>query len=210
MTLSFDEKTGIQALERIAPDKPMFSGQVRLLEYEYRRHGTLCLMAALNVVTGQVSGHLTEGSDEEQCSGVLEKLLRENAQASKIRIVCDNLKQHQSEGFVRIVARECGVEEDSLGKKGRRGILGSQPSRRRFLEDESHRVVFCYTPRHTSWMNQIELWFSVLVRRLLRRGSFASLEELKRRILEFIEFFNRVWAKPYKWTYGGKPLVSGS
>ncbi len=186
----------------------MFSGHVRQLEYEYERHGTLCLMAALNVVTGRVSGHITEGTSEEQCCKVLEKLLEENAHATKVRIVCDNLNPHMSEGFVRIVARKCGLSEESLGKKGRTGILKSRASRKQFLEDESHRVVFCYTPRHASWMNQIEMWFSVLVRRLLKRGSFKSIEDLKAQVLGFIEFFNRTWAKPYKWTYGGKPIMS--
>lgn len=208
VTLSFDQKSGIQALERIAGDRPMFSGQPRLLEYEYRRHGTTCLMAALDVVTGQVSGYMSEGSSEEHCCRVLEKILAENARATKIRIVCDNLRPHQSEGFVRIVARECGLDAQALGRKRREGILRSLESRKQFLEDESHRVVFCYTPRHASWMNQIEMWFSVLVRRLLRRASFRSLEELKGQVLGFIDFFNRTWAKPYKWTYGGRPLVS--
>ena len=65
-----------------------------------------------------------------------------------------------------------------------------------------------YTPKHTSWLNQIELWFSILVRRLLKRASFTSEEDLKERVLAFIEYFNRTMAKPFKWTYTGRALVT--
>ena len=75
-----------------------------------------------------------------------------------------------------------------------------------FLQDVSHRIRFVYTPKHTSWLNQIELWFSILVRRLLKQGSFSSVYELKERILAFIEYFNCTMAKPFKWTYKGCPL----
>jgi transposase len=79
-------------------------------------------------------------------------------------------------------------------------------SRRTFLEDNSHRIRFVYTPKHSSWLNQIEIWFSILSRKLLKSGSFSSIEELRERILAFIEYFNRVLAKPFKWTFSGRPL----
>jgi transposase len=82
------------------------------------------------------------------------------------------------------------------------------PTRRRFLEAPAHRIRFVYTPKHCSWLNQVEIWFSILVRRLLKRGSFASVEELEARVLAFIAYFNRVLAKPFKWTYTGRPLAA--
>ena len=103
------------------------------------------------------------------------------------------------------MAQACGLEED-LGVKGQEGILQSMASRSAFLQDESHRIRFVYTPIHTSWLNQIEIWFSTLARRLLKRGSFSSVNVLRERILAFIDYFNQTMAKPYKWTYAGRPL----
>ena len=120
--------------------------------------------------------------------------------------IADQLNTHQSASLVRLVAELCGVKDD-LGKKGASGILHSMACRKAFLEDTTHRIRFVYTPKHCSWLNQVEIWFSILSRRLLKRASFASKEELKRRILAFIEFFNRTLAKPFRWTYIGKPLL---
>ena len=78
--------------------------------------------------------------------------------------------------------------------------------RKKFLEDTGHRIRFVYTPRHASWLNQVEIWFSILARRALKRASFTSIEALKQRLLDFINYFNAVLAKPFKWTYAGKPL----
>ena len=107
---------------------------------------------------------------------------------------------------MRLVARGCCIEED-LGEKEKRGILQSMPTRAAFLSDVHHRIRFLYTPKHTSWLNQIELWFSILVRRLLKRGNFTSVEDLRERILAFIAYFNQTMAKPFKWTYKGRPLT---
>ena len=119
--------------------------------------------------------------------------------------VVDQLNTHMSEGLVRLVARRCSIAVD-LGVKGRRGILKSTRSRKKFLSDLSHRIRFVYTPRHCSWLNQVEIWFSILTRRLLKRTSFSSLDELRDRLVAFIRYFNDVLAKPFKWTYTGRPL----
>jgi hypothetical protein len=118
--------------------------------------------------------------------------------------VLDQLNIHQSEGLVIWVAHHCQLS-DALGQKGKTGILATMASRAAFLADPTHRIRFVYTPKHSSWLNQIELWFSILMRRLLKRASFVSIADLKQRILDFIAFFNRT-AKPFKWTYKGRPL----
>ncbi|MEH2350840.1 MAG: transposase [Nostoc sp.] len=121
-------------------------------------------------------------------------------------LIMDCLNTHQSESLVRLVAEKENLNLD-LGIKGESGILKSMKSRTAFLKDQTHKIVFYYTPKHSSWLNQIEIWFSILVRKLLRRASFKSQDDLKTRILEFTDYFNQTMAKPFKWTYKGKVLA---
>jgi transposase len=204
-TVSIDEMTGIQALERLAPSLPMRPGQIERREFEYRRHGTQTLIAAFDVVTGKVVQKVSDTRTEADFTTFLDNLLTTDTAIRQWRIVCDNLNTHLSEGVVRLVARHCGISDD-LGKKGKSGILKSKETREAFLRDKSHAISFHFTPKHASWLNQIEIWFSILMRKLLRRESFASKAELKLKIEKFIEYFNKTMAKPFKWTYQGKPL----
>jgi transposase len=119
--------------------------------------------------------------------------------------ILDQLDTHRSEGLVRLVAELCNINDD-LGRKGRSGVLMNKVSRTTFLSDPNHRIRFVYTPKHCSWMNQIEIWFGILARRLLRRASFLSPDQLVERIRKFIDYFNSTLAKPFRWTFTGIPL----
>jgi putative transposase len=205
-TLSVDEKTGIQALERTAPDLPMQQGKIRCQEFEYIRHGTQCLTANWDVVQGGIIRPTIEPTrTEEDFLAHIRQTVESDPSVKKWAFVCDQLNTHQSASLVQWVASllHSNIE---LGEKGKSGILQNKETRAAFLADDQHPVYFIYTPKHCSWLNQIEIWFSILARRLLRRGNFISTQDLKEQILRFIDYFNRTMAKPFNWTYNGKPL----
>lgn len=202
--LSTDEMTGIQALERAAPTLPMHPGKVERREFEYIRHGTQSLIANFQVATGQViAPSLGPTRTEADFAAHIAQTVATDPDAGYVFLV-DNLNTHQSERLVRLVAEVEGYGGD-LGVKGESGILASMTSRAAFLSHPDRWIQFVYLPKHTSWLNQIELWFSILVRRLLRRASFTSTDELQAHILAFIAYVNR-HAKPFRWTYTGRHL----
>jgi transposase len=208
VVICVDEKTGIQALERAAPSLPMEPGKPERQEYNYKRHGTLSLIAAFEVCAGAIIlGCLGKTRKSEDFLNFIKNLDSQLLESSKIRIILDNLNTHCSEELVRFIAQKEGINQDCLGKKGKSGILQSMETRRKFLNNKNHRIIFHYTPKHASWLNQIEIWFSILVKKLLRYNSFSSTDELKEKIFDFIAYFNKTMAKPFKWTYKGKLLI---
>ncbi len=207
-TISLDEMTGIQALERKYPDKPLEPGKIQRREFEYIRHGTQTLIASFNVATGAIiQASVGDTRTEVDYLTHVQQTIATTPNATKWHLVMDCLNTHQSESLVRYVTQVEGLEID-LGIKGKCGILKSMQTRTDFLTDKTHRIIFYFTPKHCSWLNQIEIWFGILMRKLLRRGNFISQDDLKSRILAFVDYFNRTMAKPFKWTYKGKALAS--
>ncbi|MEZ6109491.1 MAG: transposase [Pirellulaceae bacterium] len=204
-TVSIDEQTGIQALQRIAVDLLPARGRIARREYEYIRHGTLGLFGNLHIATGQILSPLIRHTrTEEDFLENIDGLVSTDPTATW-RLITDNLNTHASESMVRYVAASCELETD-LGVKGRTGVLKSLASRQAFLSDQNHRIHFLYTPKHCSWLNQIEIWFGTLRRKLTRFGSFHSLDDLQDRILRFIDYYNQSMARPYRWTCDGAVL----
>lgn len=204
--ISVDEKTGIQALERIHPDHAMSEGKLELHEFEYKRHGTQTLIANFEVATGKiVCPSLGDTRTEADFVAHIQTTVATDPNAKWV-FIADQLNTHKSASLVKYVAELCGTNTP-LGEKGQSGILENMASRAAFLQRPEHRVRFVYTPKHCSWLNQVEIWFGILSRRLLKRGSFPSIEALIQRIHAFIDFFNETLAKPFRWTYIGKPLL---
>jgi hypothetical protein len=194
--------TGIQALERLHPSLPIQPGHVERQEFEYKRHGTQSLIANFDVASGQiVTPSIGPTRTEADFASHIKQTLQTDPEAGWI-FITDQLNTHQSETLVHLVAAQCHLLED-LGVKGKSGHLASMSTRAAFLSDPSHRIRFVYTPKHSSWLNQIEIWFSILVRRLLSRLSCRSVQELRTRVLTFIAYYNRTTNGAFRWTYKG-------
>lgn len=207
MVISVDEMTGVQALERGSPDLPMRVGDVQSIEFEYKRHGTQTLLGGFNVATGVIQGLVQETRTEVDFVDLIDYLIQQNPGASGYHFVADQLNTHKSESLVKFVANFCGDTQD-LGVKGKSGILKSMQTREDYLSTGNKRIVFHYTPKHASWMNQIEIWFGILMRKVIKRGNFLSKADLKTKIVAFMDYFNETMAKPFKWTYSGKILTA--
>jgi hypothetical protein len=202
LVLCVDEKTGIQALERARPTTPGAPGRPERRDPEYVRHGTRCLLATLVVPTGEVIGGVTERRATWDFVRHIRDVVVRFPEVERFHWVMDNLNTHWTFELCQYLGKLSGVWDG-------RPALRTGAQRRAFLADPAHKHVVHFTPKHGSWLNQVEIWFGVLCRRLLRRGEFRSVEELAERILEFIDYYDRHDAHPYEWTYTGKPLASG-
>lgn len=201
--LSIDEKTGIQALERVEGIAPKSKGSCRRKEFEYIRHGTTGLMAAVDVAKGDIVNHrLHPTRNEEDFLTFIDSTVARFPEQDEIVIVVDQLNTHQSESLVHWIGRKTGFKGD-LGTKGFTGILRDMKTRKAFLEDESHRIRFVYTPKHCSWLNPIENWFAKLQRHVIRNGNFSSVDDLKNKVESYIRFYNRCLLKPLQWKFKG-------
>ena len=187
--------TGIQALERIFPDKPTAPGMDAKRDFDYIRHGTTSLAGFFNVVTGRMeTPYLNARRTEEDFVAALKAVIDTDSE-KQYRIVCDNLNTHISESLVCYVAELIGYTEP-LGKKGKCGIQKNKASRIDFLTNPEHRICFYYAPIHCSWMNQIEIWFEILNRQRLKRKSFESVKILEPNIRDYIVQYNKLFAHP--------------
>lgn len=200
-TFCIDEKTSIQAKARKCLDLPMIPGVPQSIDHHYVRHGTLCLTAGFEVATGLVQGILTPDRPATVLASFVRNLCETVPDAPEIHLVLDQLNTHWHHEICKVVADLSGIVYDPEAHK-----VGKD--RRRFLLDPEKRVVVHFTPKSGSWLNQVEIWFGLLCRKLLRRESFASLMNLAERIESFIAYYNRHLAHPYRWTYTGRPCCS--
>jgi len=199
MISSSDEKTGIQAISHSQISK-MSVGKLKRTESEYIRNGTTCLIASRNIKTGRLNAYtLGQTRKEEDFLEHAQEIVATQPGKKHI-IICDQLNTHKSASLVKWVASLC-YETIDLGVKGKEGILKSQKSRMGFLENEGHHVRFFYTPKHCSWMNQIENWFGILQRKVIKHGEFISVESLEKQISDFIGYYNNILSRPINWTF---------
>jgi transposase len=204
-TVCVDELTSLQANERRAETKPARPGQIAKIECQYKRHGTICVTGNWHVVQGQmIATTIDETRNNRDFANHIEQTIDTDPDAGWVFIL-DNLNTHCGDDLVRMVARKLGIDADTLGKAKKRGILKSMKTRRAFLSDLTHPIRFVYLPKHSSWLNQVEVIFGIIARRVIRGGSFTSQADLKQKLLAFIEYFNRTYAKPMNWTYNGRP-----
>lgn len=204
--LSVDEKTGIQALERLEQKAPISKGGHTRQESEYYRHGTTVLMAALNVGNGQLQSYYLNSTRTEMdflqfIKTAAAQILEKEPQA-RIIFLADQLNTHLSESLVRWSAQVNNEQED-LGIKGKSGILKNQQSRKSFLENEKHAIRFVFTPKHCSWLNPVENWFAKLQKHVIQNGNFTSVDDLNVKINKYIQFYNDCLVKPLKWKFKG-------
>ena len=204
-TICVDEMTSLQANEKRAQTKRPIPGQCGKEECQYTRHGTVCLTGNWDVVRGQfLHPTIEETRNNEDFAEHIDRLIKTGTSKGWVFVV-DNLNTHCGEPLVRMVARHLGIRSNKLGEVTKKGILKDMESRRAFLTDPSHSIRFVYTPKHSSWLNQIEAIFGMFNRRVMRGGSFTSKEDLMNKLRAFTKYFNETIAKPMKWTFTGRP-----
>jgi len=207
-TVCVDEMTGLQALERQAPDQHVKPGKERRREANYHRHGTTTLIGSWDVVQGKmIETRLGKTRKERDFLQHIQATVAHD-ESGKWCFIMDNLNVHCSASLVKWIAKLEGMKIKNLGKKGRSGILKDQASRREFLSDRNHRIYFVYVPKHSSWLNQIEPVFGIVNRKVIRGGDFTSVADLEDKLRSFVEYFNETMASPMTWTYTGKPTQS--
>lgn len=204
--LCMDEKPGIQALGR-KQTRALEPGKKANFDPEYKRNGTTTLIASRDVADGQVIHQtFTRSHDEGTFLKHFQESLSKIRQDEWVIVIMDQLVTHKSASLVKFVAGQIGFQGD-LGVKGKYGILKDKKSRTEFLESAHHRIRIVFTPKHCSWLNQIENWFSILARRVLKNAYFDSVEELIEKIELFISLYNQFDAKAMNWAYKkGGPL----
>lgn len=203
LVLCCDEKTGMQILQRAAPTQRVEPGKPEKREFEYQRLGTRTLLASFVVPTGEVVWDLGQTRTNLDFRAHVWRVAKHFPAMKKFDWVVDNLNTHCSLDLCELMAYLNGVAFQPTA-------LPTQVERRAFLSDPEHRHVFHYVPRHGSWLNQVELWFSVLSRQFLRRGDFASVQDFSVRLTQYLDEYNLDRAHPYRWTYTGEPLVRGT
>jgi transposase len=204
-TISVDEMTSLQANERHAETKLPKPGQTAKEEFQYTRHGTVCLTANWHVVRGQLlATTISETRDNQDFAKHIKQTIAIDPTAGWV-IVADNLNTHCGEPLVRMVADQLAIDSETLGAPRKNGHLKTMATRRAFLSDPSHRIRFVYLPKHSSWLNQIEIIFGIINRRVMRRGNFVSQLDLIGKLERFIKYFNETIARPMNWTYTGRP-----
>jgi transposase len=204
-TVCVDEMTSLQANERRAETKLPRPGQPAREEFQYTRHGSVCMTANWDVVQGQLLvPTISETRDNDDFAGHIERTIATAPEAGWVFVV-DNLNTHCGAPLVRMVADQLGIAREELGEVRKHGHLKTMESRRAFLSDVRHRIRFVYLPKHSSWLNQIEIVFGIINRRVMRRGSFTSKSDLMEKLRHFVTYFNDTIARPMRWTYTGRP-----
>jgi transposase len=181
VVLCVDEKTGIQALERRYETRQALPGRMGRREFEYVRHGTTSLIAAFNVQTGEVLGHLGPTRTADDLLAFMDEVAQHYDQERKIIVIWDNLNIHLEGASQRWTA---------------------------FNARHQGRFEFHYTPIHASWVNQVEVFFSILEKRTLHWRNVRSVAELEQGMAAFIRRWNEVDGHPFHWTFRGYPLES--
>jgi transposase len=200
LVISTDEKTGMPILQRKYPTQLARPGHPEKREHEYIRHGTRAPIASFVVPTGEVIWNLGPTRTSIDFANHLQKVAHQFRDWSRISWVVDNRNTHGSREACEILAGLNGRAFES-------GRLRTGIERKAFLSDPEHRYRFVFTPTHGSWLNQVERFFSVLARRFLTRGDFASASEFEQRLVAYLEAYNAREKHPYRWTYTGQPLV---
>jgi len=197
--VSTDEKPGIQALERDGATLPTREDQVERREFNYIRHGTQVLTGNIHLATGKlITPTIADTRTEADFAEHITRLIQSDPDAGFV-ILCDQLNTHKSESLVRLIAKVL-ADDQVLGEKGKWGILKNMETRQAYLSDLGHRIRFIYTPKHCSWFNPIEVWFSILNRHVLSRGNFTSIQDLTQKIQRYIAYYNEHLARGWKWS----------